>query len=185
MKVFALKTDPTRYCQFALRDRADAHIYDRFDGSSLARSWRPVAMTAADEPDADAELADYSLLGVVPVFSVPAVDALLDLLSPAGELLPLRYGRCEYLAYNVTRVIDALDESASTVKRFRDGGIMKILRYVFLAHRIGDAAVFKIPQLPKAFVFVTSVFVERVRTHELTGFDFPLLWAGDCDSSVV
>src|SRR6266566_9865312 len=106
--VFRLQADPGKYCDFALVHAADESIYDGFDGNPLRATWKPVSITAADEDDSKAELADHALLGTVPAFSLRAVDSLLDLLKPGGELLPLRYPRGEYFAYNVTQVIDAL-----------------------------------------------------------------------------
>ena len=133
-------------------------------------------MEAADEDDSSAELGDYALLGTVPVFSATAVDALLDLLEKNGELLPVRYSRKEYMAYNVTRVIDALDERQSTILRFTTGRIMSITKYAFDPELLINAPIFKIPQLPLAYVFVSDVFVNRVRDKGLTGFSFRPTW---------
>ena len=83
------------------------------DGRSLAPEWTPVRMTAADEDDKSAELGDYALFGTIPVFNATAVDALLELPQPNAELLPLRYARREYMACNVSRFVDALDERRS------------------------------------------------------------------------
>jgi hypothetical protein len=182
MIVFELQTHRTRYCSFALVNSRDAAIYDAFNGESLVASWRPVTITAADEEDAEAELGDYALLGVVPVFSWRAVEAMGDLLRPNGELLPLRYHRGDYVAYNVTRIIDALDEEASSILRFRDGKVMAIQEYIFRPDRLVGATIFKIPQLPKAFVFVTGEFARRVEDSALTGFHFRKLW-GDRQAS--
>ncbi|MGH7635195.1 MAG: imm11 family protein, partial [Gemmatimonadaceae bacterium] len=142
----------------------------------IARLWRTVPIRAADEDDATAQLADHALLGTVPVFSVRAVNRLLDFLTRGGELLPLRYGRAEYMAYNVTRVIDALDEKASSIARFPSGNVMSIATYVFRSDLLASVPIFKIPQLPRAHVFVTDEFVSRVAESDLTGFRFSLLW---------
>lgn len=177
MPIFELKTDPNRYCAFALsKPREDGWINTAFDGRSLASNWTPVQMEAADQDDSSAELGDYALLGTVPVFSVAAVDALLDLLKPNGELLPVRYARKEYMAYNVTRVIDALDEHQSTIVRFTTGRIMSITKYVFDQRLIMNVPIFKIPQLPLAYVFVSDTFVNRVQEKRLTGFSFRPTW---------
>lgn len=173
-----LQPDMKRYCDFALVDQGDVRLYEHFDGRSMASEWRAVAITPADQNDTEAELADNALLGVVPVFSARAADALLDLLRPNGELLPLRYARAEYMAYNVTNVVDALDEGQSSITRFvSGGGVQSIQRYVFRPEQVRDLAVFKIPQLPRGFVFVGDVFVNRVKRARLTGFSFRSLWS--------
>jgi len=179
MTVFELQTHRTRYSNFALLNSDDEVIYRAFDGTPLARNWRALPIGSAEEDSADAEFADYALLGVIPVFSLRAMEELLDLLKPNGELLPLRYPDGEYFAYNVTRVVDALDEHASTVLRFTSGGIMTIQRYVFDPMRLGTAPIFKLRQLPKAFVYVTDEFVRRVEDSGLTGFHFRALWSGE------
>jgi hypothetical protein len=175
--VYRLSPAKTKYCDFATKDDADVTIYERFNGQPMASDGQPVAITAADEDDETALLADHALLGIVPVFTVRAVEVLLDFLRPNGELLPLRYGRAEYMAYNVTRVVDALDESRSKLMRFRDSGRVQLIQeYVFWPERVAGLSIFKIPQLIKAFVFVTDPFVERVKGARLTGFDFRKVW---------
>lgn len=178
MNVFRLMTDPERYCNFAVRHAKDAGILDAFDGRPLATEWEAPDITAADVDDDLADLPDYALLGTVPVLSARATVALLDVLRFAGELLPLRYRRAEYLAYNVTRVVDALDERGSTIHRFPTGRVMSVASYVFVPDRLSDAVIFKVPQLPKAHVFVTDEFVSRVAASALVGFTFPKIWDG-------
>jgi len=177
MNVFELLTEPKRYSNFALAyPLQDGGIYDVFDGRSLAAEWKAPVVIAADEDQDAAEFADFALLGTVPVFSLQALEALLDLLRPNGEVLPLRFKGGEYFAYNVTRILPALDETASSMTRFSTGRVMSIDRYVFRPELLDNAAVFKIPELPKAFVFVTDAFVERIRATRLTGLVFSLLW---------
>ncbi len=177
MKIFELKADPKRYCNFALTDPTDNWIYNNaFNGRPLAAQWKTARITAADEDDATAELPDFALLGIVPVFSLRGMEALLDILKAAGELLPLRYPRGEYFAFNVTRVVDALDEDESKVQRFADGSVMSVSRYAFYPERVRDLPIFKIPELPKAYVFVSDAFVQRVADAELVGFHFKPLW---------
>lgn len=179
MKIFELKADPKRYCNFALADASESWIYDdAFNGRPLAAEWKTLRITAADEDDATAELPDFALLGIVPVFSLRAMDALLDMLRAAGELLPLRHPRAEYVAFNVTRVIDALDEARSTILRFTDGNVMSVSRYAFLPERVRGLPILKIPELPKAYVFVSEDFVRRVSEAGLSGFHFKPLWEG-------
>lgn len=177
VSVYELRTDPNRYANFALMNPMDEVIYDVFDGRPLRETWKTVSITAADEDDDEAELSDYALLGTVPIFSLRAMERLPDLLKPAGELLPLRYRRGEYFAYNVTRLLDALDERESVVKRFSTGEVMSVDQYVFRPQVVDRAALFKIPQLPKAHVFVTDPLVERVHAEGLTGFVFHRLWS--------
>lgn len=176
MRVYELRTQKDRYCNFALRDEHLNSIFNEFDGRSLAEDWVPLPIKAADEDDEVAELADYALLGTIPVFSERAVDALSGVLRQNGELLPLLYERRPYFAYNVTTVIDALDQQRSSVKSFADGQIMWIDRYAFTVAPLATATIFKIPELPRAYVFVTDKFVDLARPAGLQGIEFKHIW---------
>ena len=71
---------------------------------------------------------DYPFLVLgLPVFSRRAIEALGDLLEGNGEILPTTCEGDEIFFFNVTRVIDALDESDSEVIGF--DGSSEIMRY--------------------------------------------------------
>lgn len=152
---------------------SDGHVYDLFDGREMASGWRTIPVESSDESGGDPSVGDYSLLGTVPVFSLRALEALLHILRKNGEVLPLRYAGEEYFAYNVTRFGDVLDEENSVLKRLPSGRILTISRHAF--RPVDDLTIFKIPQFPKAHVYVTEPFVENVRSAGLTGFAFRLL----------
>ncbi len=132
------------------------------------------------DPDMLSKLkGDYpSLIPGVPVFSRAAVAVLRDLLEGVGEILPVKIAGEEYFIYNLTRIIDALDESHSVLSRFDDGRVFYIDEHFFFGDKLEDAPLFKIPQMPDSSIFVTDVFVKRVKKAKLKGFWFPLLWSG-------
>jgi hypothetical protein len=80
--------------------------------------------------------------------------------------------------YNVTRVINALDESASTLMRFPDGRVMHIQKHVFDAERLPDVDCFKVPQLRVSPVFLSQRFVDAWAAARLRGLDFHQVWSG-------
>jgi hypothetical protein len=100
-------------------------------------------------------------------------------LEPNGELLPIICDGEKYFVFNVTNVLDALDEDNCELKLFDDGDIMDILRFSFLPEKIGRTTVFKVPQCILTDVFVTEPFVERVQAVKLNGFKFRLVWSSD------
>jgi hypothetical protein len=179
MNVYRLLPDNDHFHNFALVNQADNDVFHRSDGTSLGGAWKPLAITAADTDDELAHLADHALLGTIPVVSERAVERVGVLLASSGELLPLTYGRGRYFAYNVTQIVDALDESRSEVRRFSSGRVMSIDRYFFHSERLRDAVIFKISQLSRAFVFSTDRFVDAVRHAGLTGFTFEKVWGSD------
>ncbi len=72
------------------------------------------------------------------------------------------------LLYNVTCVLDALDEQGSKIVRFDDGGILTVEKYEFLRKVVAENEIFKLPGRSSP-VFVTDDFVERVRQSGLRG----------------
>jgi hypothetical protein len=178
MRVYLLKPDLVRYCTFALQGEVSSTFYWEFDGRSHAINWRTITMKAADEDDNEVELPDFALLGVLPVFSIRAVEVLLPFLRANGELLPVRHRRAEYMLYNVTRVSDALDEELSTLTYFEGTRkVMKIDRYVFKSSVVEGLEIFRIPQLLRGFVFVTEPIATLVASTGLTGFNLLPVWS--------
>lgn len=171
-RVFRLEPDNERFVNFALVDDDLSHIFREFSGRPLRSSWRTPAIMVADSDDELAALADHALLGTIPVLSEAAVVELRDLLEPNGELLPLGYSRRSYFAYNVTTFVDALDETRSRLVRFSSGEVMIVDTFAWRQSALTGQSIFKIPQLPRASVFVTDSFAHRVRESELTGFVF-------------
>ncbi len=118
---------------------------------------------------------DYPGLGLFPAFSARAVDALRGILEPNGELLPFESKLGTYYAYNITTVVDVLDETRTEAARFDDGRIFHIERYAFRANALADLTVFRLTQQPSG-AYVTEAFVRQVSEHGLKGFEFVLVW---------
>jgi hypothetical protein len=118
------------------------------------------------------------------VLSRHALDVLLPHIGNLGQVLPLAFDEAEYAFFNVTNVVDALDESASELKYFPDGGFHRVLRYAFKPDAVRDQWLFKIPQQPGGFLFVTERFVELVKSSGLTGFKFKPVWSDEVAASV-
>jgi hypothetical protein len=126
------------------------------------------------------QLGDYSNVNhnVHPVFSERAKQVFAPHLQGLGrwiELVP----DCDptYWLFSITNVIDAMDEEKSEVKRFADGGVMRIVRFVFKPEAVRDQWLFTLPQRPGSNRCVTDRFVELARQHGLTGLEFKLLWS--------
>jgi hypothetical protein len=177
MKVYELKSDVENYRWITMVREEDFDVQSEFNGTPISATWKPYAVEPIlDDLNAGRSLSDFPTLGTIPTFSQRAADALLDLLVENGELLRLTSDAGQFYAYNVTRVVDALDQERSEVKRFQSSGrIMRVVRYEFLPDRIRNLAVFKVPQLPTEFV--TDSFVRRVQEAKLDGFDFREVWS--------
>jgi hypothetical protein len=180
MNVYYLRAAANNYQGLIITQGNWRPFSDLFNGFPVNRPWTNV--TFGWDPDVSRlPKGDCPLLFThIPVFTTRAADALSDLLESNGELLPIVISGEEYFLFNVTRVIDGLDESESEIIRFKNSSrILDIERHCFLHEKIDKATIFKIPQMVTSDVFVTDVFVERVKSARLKGFKFPLLWSSE------
>jgi hypothetical protein len=113
------------------------------------------------------------------VFRPRAAEALGPILDAHGELLRLSCPGNDLFLYHPIRVLDALDEAASSVWRFADGQLMAIQKYVFRARTIGDTEIFRIPNLRPSPTLVGQGFVDEWNAHRLKGLDFECVWRSE------
>lgn len=173
--MYILNADANKYQNLVLADEDDWEVIYRFNGKPLRSFWMPLSVKVLYDDDQNKNLpaSDFPLLfSTLPVFSERAVKLLEPLLKGDGELLPLSCNEGNYVAFNVTRVVDALNAEQSDLVRFSDGKIMDIRRYVFDRDKLTNGDLFKIPQTPQGKVFVTDKFKEAVQEAGLTGYVF-------------
>ncbi len=180
MTIYMLGADANRYENLMLEREEDYDkVLDKFDGAPMRASWRPLRVRVLlDEDHKGRPPSDFpSLDGTIPVFSGRGVEALRDLLEPNGEILPLDCAEGVYYAFNVTRVVDALDVERSELKLFDDGEIMNVAQYELRAQKLDAVPIFKLPQVARMYSFVTDEFVSRTTAAGLTGFDYREIWS--------
>ena len=148
------------------------------DGTPRQKTWRliPMRLIHHDEgknlsPSDSPWLGSHAL-----IFKRAVIERLGKILKQYGELLPVVCPEAELLIFNPTRVVDALDEQASSVLRFSGGRIMLVDRYVFRAEAIANVDIFKIPNLRVSPTFMSERIVELWRTTGLQGLDFNKVW---------
>jgi hypothetical protein len=108
-----------------------------------------------------------------------AVDAMRPILDANGELLPVQSEDTPLHLFNATRIVDALDESASAIVRFRDSQrVMRITKYAFRAAALANVDCFRIPQLRVSPIFMSERFIDAWSAARLTGLNFELVWNG-------
>ena len=173
-RVYTLKPDYRHEALVPPDDPEIVDLFQRFNGTPFGEAWVPLDVEVDDDEELhDLPLGDLTLLAChIPVFSKRAVSCLEDILKGHGEILPLLSERGEYFAYNVTAIVDALDVSASEIDYLSTGRLANIRRYSLHRDKIGDAMIFKLPQVTWLDVFVTDRFVKRVEECELFGFEF-------------
>ncbi len=178
MRVYILRADTNTFRGIYYKDAEGFSDFHRqFDGTPM-KTWRTGRETFRFDPDnlPKGDMASFDT--PIPIFHPRAVDALAEFLEPNGELLPISCQGEEYFMFNVTRLVDALDEKHSDVDRFDDGRVMDIDRWAFLNEKLVGETVFKLRQDPLGWVYVTDPFVKRVLETGLRGFRFPLVWSG-------
>lgn len=184
MHVYRLETyrfieKSRRFMRSNPRTIPDFHPYGLHDElwvvPRLSPKWREHKLVGEVDPENDFP-GEGGPSRLTPVFSERAVEGLRDFLQPNGELLPVRTPLGKYYAFNLTKVVDALDLKRSIVVhgtgKWKTWGIR---RFFFRPKRVEGLTIFRIPQLPSS-IFVTEPFVERVNQLGLNGHWLIRLW---------
>lgn len=188
MKVYKYWGSTEPHAEFGVRPEDQKLWHDEFFGESKAASWTPLDLHPAEE-----DLGVPLPLG--PIGDVTTVDSVVSncvwgtraraVLEPhvaqLGEFLPLRCKEADWVLFNVTRKIDALDEAASEIIYFNDPGpkVLRFVKMVFKPDVLRGELIFRIPQRGGGDVFVTDAFASLVEQHGLTGFNLKLVWDSD------
>jgi hypothetical protein len=149
----------------------------RFAGQSKLVSWVPrrvyVDGPRRERPDI------WHLFGAAVLVMSESIVALLEpFVTGAGELLPLVVSGTdeELLALNVLEVHDLIDPAAYSLDTLE-------LYPHFLAHRLPESGLFKLPQTDTVDIFHLErvedddSFRARVERHALKGIEFQRVWS--------
>jgi hypothetical protein len=131
----------------------------------LAATWKTPKLIGDVSPENDYP-GEGAPAYLTPVFSPRAVEQLREFLEPNGELLPVTTPLGTYYAYNVTKLVDALDspERPDALQRF-----------ILKPRTLTGLSIFKVPQAP-VDIYVTEPFVRRVRESGLKGMWITKCW---------
>jgi hypothetical protein len=171
--------DGYELCQPVNQDDFEA-INVQVNGASRGATWRPIRVRLVRQDEGRPLIeSDAPWLGShALIFKPRALELLGPLLREYGELLPLTSREAELCIYNPTRILDALDEGNSSLRRFSTGRVMMVEKYVFRPTVISDSPVFKIPNLRVSPTFVTQRFVDLWTSTGLRGLEFRHVWTG-------
>jgi hypothetical protein len=148
------------------------------NGESRQATWQPLPMRLIRKDGGKRLLeSDSPWLGEhALIFNRQALEAIGPMLREYGELLPLQCNEAELWLFNSLRVVDALDEEASSVLRFSNGRIMDITRYALRPEAIRGVEIFKIPNMRVSPTFVGKKIVEVWKAARLRGLEFKQVW---------
>ena len=179
MKLFELRVDLSKCCTFrpstnGLYAWSNVGAGTYFDGVARGGNYPAVKGRRDLKENKNGPLPDFThfSLDIVPTFSARAIDVLGEFLSDHGEFTPTIQmdEPMEYKAFNCTTILDCLDEDRSELKRFSDGQIMSVTKYVLQPQIESLPPIFKMPQLRMGCTFVNQDFVKRA--EGLLGFRF-------------
>ncbi len=160
-------------------DREFVRIADLCNGMRRAKTWKSLNMKLLriDEGKRLVESDTPWLDSYIFIVRPRVITALCPLLLEYGELLPLHCPGAELWLYNVTCVINALNEAASAIDRFRDGRIMLVARPAFYKEVIGKTDIFKISHRRASPIYFSQRFVDLWHSAGLTGVEFDRVWS--------
>lgn len=178
MKVYKLSSDLS-FQSLEIESEDDYkefnQLYDNYLGKSVKSLWRPLRIKVL-EGDESLPASDFPYLApAFPIMSRKAKEVFHDLIAPYVEFLPLQSSFGEYYGINVLEEVDALDEEASELKRFSDGRVMVVHKYVFKPDTVEGKVIFRIPQ--DNSIFVTDLFADKVWESGLMGLKLEELWS--------
>lgn len=102
----------------------------------------------------------------------------MPFLKEYGEVLSLICEQGGLVVYNPLHVVDALDETVSSVLKFEDGRIMWVQKHAFRKEVIQGLPIFKVTSLQPSPVFMNEEFVRRWHAAGLKGLEFRQVWEG-------
>ena len=178
--VYVLTPTPAAYASLSLSsaDILDMDPLRRHE--AITAEWTPPVAEIIPAPSGSPKLPDHPyLIAHVPCFSATAVQSLFGSLRAHGRLWPVQTPQGAFYAYQVTRVVAALDVDASSFLRYPDGNVFLITSHVFRRDPVAGATIFRMPYQHVSATYVTQQFVETVQRTQLTGFTFHQVWDGE------
>lgn len=150
---------------------------NKFEGKSLKDNWIPLKLKLI-EHGGKLKKGDMPYLSPgVPILSIKAINALNEYLVKNTEILPIDFSDADYKLINVINLLDGIDYKKSVVEYYSDKKrIMAFDKYSFILEKVENQHIFKILEQPRADVFVSDEFRNKVIESDLKGFKFVEVW---------
>lgn len=153
---------------------------DSLNGESKINNYTPIKVKKINKKGNLLNVT-YLTSGLL-VIDEQTVSVLKKYIDLYGELLPLDLKEKDKQLYifNVTNVVDCLDEEKSELRIFTNC-IGNVRKPVFKKELIGSNAIFKIPRHGIGFTFINDNLKEYIEKSNLEGFNFKLVWDSESD----
>jgi hypothetical protein len=192
MRVFTVRHDSNHFAYFLTKLVRDSHCFYDFRAIPLSDTW--VAPKVELYKKSRHKLGNFFQPSYGCLICDPTAVAALgdEYLHPAGELLPLKYGRVTYSVFNCTHVIDCLDYDRTRFERGRITGVAsaadrenlfdmslrlgRIVEFAFLPDLLPRSGFFKIPHVSGTRLFFADgrtrgecLLMDVLKEHKLRG----------------
>lgn len=174
MEIWNILTE-TQHTQFDFLFKEDkaqlANLVENYIDLSLpvGDKWQSPFMLSS-EPMKHPDFFEIEGTGVIAA-SQKAVDALKEYLSNKVELLPIETDLGKCYAINVVNFVDCLNKKKSVFTATKTGAIASYTLLEFDEEKIGNNAIFKIPELPY-LTFITDDIQSVCEEEYLKGLEF-------------
>jgi hypothetical protein len=143
----------------------------------------PIAHGFTEDVETQSDFPSLSNFWRIPVMTEHAWDSLRPLIGYCCEALPIVHPSGEpFFIIDVMDTVDCLDGDRSEVKRFTDGGIMRVVRYSLRKETAQGKHIFKLPGHSGGELIVDEEFRRIVESNGLKGLLFkelPLVPSND------
>lgn len=176
MKIWKLSAEVDKYENLCPVKAFTWEELQAFDGRPLKSKWQPLPVEPMGKKK-NPKWSDYPGF-TIPVLSMKALNILRPLIRNSSEELELKFNEKEYMAINITAVLDVIDYEKAEYEKYSDGQrIMYFIKYAFReCDELNQHHIFKIIDEPKRWPFVSDAFKQAVEENGLTGFEFELVW---------
>lgn len=187
MKIYRIQGD-SDFIHVGYVHRPDLRLLNHVinDGASLDRGYMlDLEIGIPDEPNDWIATDCPYLSGYGLMLSDEAVSVSGAMLTDAGYLLNTSLPAADhYKLFICERLIDAVDQERSDLKRFPSGRVWWLRRYELRAELLQDMHVFRLKHR-RNMLFVSDQFVRLVQEHELTGFEFTEVWCSEMGNTLL
>lgn len=120
------------------------------------------------------KICDFPFIdGNITVFSENVFTAIRSMITSCAVITNIVVEGTQYEIIEANKIRNVLDTEQSVIKRFKDGRIMNIKKYVFKQNS-SYPAMFRIEEFP-TFTFVTEDVLDKImELSEIEGLDFQL-----------
>ena len=191
--IWIIELDAENYRSFIAKDIHNEQFTKRWlewvdkfhEPRSFSAEWKPIEkILFAGEPGEEEKesrkpIPDFTGGYVVDACSERARLVIEPLVYGQVEFLPLITPLGPYYEMNIQR-IECLDLEGSTIKYFKEGGILRVVKYSLFWERLKGQHIFWIRELGTTPTFVSDEFKRVVEKNGLTGLEFyPVPLAGE------